>query len=167
MKRVFTTRWMLSLLAICTLLTFSACTKYSFMSVPDKIVGVWQFEEVKYFRGLVDFRSDDVTADYDDWAYEFRADGVFEMRNIYTNDLHRGYWDIVTVVVDNGSYYDADGVYHDMSSTEHELRFSVYDNINRRWEDYFWMVSSVTGKRLRATESYGRERWEYKMLRVE
>jgi len=136
---------------------FSSCTKYSFMSMEDKIVGKWRFENVEFIKGFSMSRRN-ATDTYAKWEYEFTQDGRFFMYNRVSSATYEGKW-----------YMTVSTNYDPVDNTQdyfYDLHVSVYNPDTREIEQFIWEVSSITGKRLRATEYFSNETWYYTMYRL-
>lgn len=158
MARLFyNNRLVLMLLLGIMAISFNSCTKYSFMSMEDRIVGIWKFENVSFIKGFSLTRRD-ATNEYRNWEYEFTQDGRFFMRNTYASQTYEGKWYMTSM-----TNYDA---VNETSQTIYDLHVSVYNPDTRDIEQFIWELSSITGKRLRATEYFQNETWYYIMYRL-
>lgn len=137
-------------------LGFNSCTKYSFMSMEDKIVGTWSFEKVSFIKGF-SMTQRDQTDSYLKWEYEFTSSGDFYMYDRQTTKRYDGKWYLTTNNVYNPST--------DLNDIVYDLHVSVYNPDTRNIEQFIWEVTSLTGKRMRATEYFSNETWNYVMYR--
>ena len=148
--------FLLSLVA--TLFLLSSCTKYSFKSIEEKVVGTWTFEKVKNKPGILKSNID-ITKNYNNWEYTFEAGGGVVAFNTATKETELGRWHLEEYV---DVYYDDDGT--STSTSEYVLRF--YLRAGRGAEqNYIWNVGVVTAKRLRASERFGNETYTYVLAR--
>lgn len=153
MKRIFT----LSTLLLLCFVQFS-CTKYSFLSMGDKIIGTWNYDKVKNSAGL--FKANvDITKNYQNWNLTFKNDGTALAYNSFTQEEKFGTWDLVTRV---DTYYDEDG--ESSTSTDYTLYFTLRGGRGAE-ENHAWNVGSITAKKLRASENIGNGSNTYVLVR--
>lgn len=158
MARLFyKNRLLLVLLLGIMAISFNSCTKYTFMSMEDKIVGVWKFENVSFTKGF-SLTKRDATSEYRNWEYEFTQDGRFYMRNTNSSINYEGKWYMTSMT----NYDDVNGI----SQTLYDLHVSIYNPDTREIEQFIWELTNITGKRLRAAEYFQNETWYYIMYRI-
>lgn len=148
--------YLLGLLA--SLLSLGSCTKYSFRTIEEKVVGTWTFEKVKNKPGVLK-ASIDITKNYKNWEYTFDAGGSVTAVNTITKETELGRWHLEEYV---DVYYDEDG--NSTTTSEYVLRFFLRAGRGAE-HSYNWNVGSVTAKRLRASEYYGKETFTYVLAR--
>ena len=137
------------------LLVLSSCTKYSFMPMEEKIIGVWDFENVMYRPGVLKSRQN-ITWQYQQFEYDFQYTGDFVMRDKTTGNEFLGKWTMTELSTG-----------YDTPETTYTLHISVYNPSTGSIEQMVWEVESINAKRLRATETWGAEEWTYRMVRQE
>lgn len=152
MKRLLTFQ---SLAATLLFLVFglSSCTKYSFMPLEEKIIGIWDFENVMYRPGPFKSRQN-ITWQYQQFEYDFQYTGDFIMTDKTTGSAFLGRWTMTELSTG-----------YDNTETTYTLHISVYNPSTGSVEQMVWEVESINAKRLRATETWGAEEWTYRMAR--
>ncbi|HRP88701.1 MAG TPA: hypothetical protein PKX92_01545 [Edaphocola sp.] len=132
---------------------FSNCTKYSFMSMENKIIGTWTFEKVTLRPGI--FKpAMDATKNFKNWEFSFNKDGSAQAYNTQTLEIQTGFWDMDAI-----EEYDEDG-----NTYEYKVYFQFTNSKNEKL-NYYWDIGSITAKRFRAYEVVGSDNYYYVMLR--
>lgn len=155
MKKIIATKSIIySLLAVLLMVSMTACTKYSFMPMDEKLVGKWQFENVTY-RSSTWSRADNITHEYRNWEYEFKLNGDFIMRNLSSSQEFNGRWNLSSITA---------GV--EEPETIYLIHISVLNGSSTDIDQYVWEISSLGSRRLKASESWGNESWNYDLIRM-
>lgn len=144
----------LVIIALSVMFGLSSCTKYAFMPIEEKIVGIWDFENVMYSPGYLKSR-ENITWQYQSFQYIFESNGGFIMRMIETGDEYRGKWTLTELTTG-----------YEQPETYYTLHFSVYNPDTNDIEQYVWDIESITEKKLYAREIWGDEEWTYRMVRM-
>ncbi len=152
----------LLILFIPFLTLFSSCTKYSFMSMEEKIVGSWDFEEVKYKKGFFS-KSKEVTDDYKNLSYIFEENGDFSVLDKTDSSIFSGKWTITIVSNSTTSFVDEEAT--TTTTDTYILNLSVYNPHTSDLELMTWEINSIGPTRLKAYKQEGKSTWYYTLSR--
>lgn len=153
MRRWIPLALVLTLIGLCV-----GCTKYSFMPMHKKIVGVWGYEKVVHRPGLLKNKIN-ITREFEHWELHFRENGSVEAYNLKDSSDKIGRWYVDEY---RSTYVDEDGSTN--MESEYILSFNLRDTRGKE-EHYVWKLGTVTAKRLRAYEDFGNESRHYVLYR--
>lgn len=130
-----------------------SCTKYSFMSMEEKIVGTWDFEEVIYRRNPFS-GTKNITSDYQNLIFTFSSTGDFILMQKSDSLTYTGKWSISTTTTGT-----------ETPQTTYSLFISYYNYNYSMVEQIVWEINSIGATRFDATSSLENERWYYTLRR--
>lgn len=144
--------WLIVLVIVASLL-MSSCTKCSFMSMEEKIVGSWDFEKVIYKKSPFS-SSKNITSEYQDWVFTFTSNGDFSLLQKSNSTTYSGKWSISTITTGT-----------EAPETTYSLFISYFNSNISMVEQIIWEINNIDDTTLDAYSSSGKERWYFTMKR--